>query len=109
MADTNICPKFEKALTILNKRWTGLIVFQLLNGSQRFCNIESEIGISGRVLSERLKDLEKEGIVKRTVYDETPVRIEYSLTDKGLALEPVLSQIQNWSDNWVQSDHELVN
>ncbi|MFD2640064.1 winged helix-turn-helix transcriptional regulator [Piscibacillus salipiscarius] len=109
MADTNICPKFEKALSILNKRWTGLIVFQLLNGSQRFCNIESEIGISGRVLSERLKDLEKEGIVKRTVYDETPVRIEYSLTDKGLALEPVLSQIQNWSDNWVQSDRELVN
>lgn len=108
MADTNICPKFEKALSILNKRWTGLIVFQLLNGSQRFCNIESEIGISGRVLSERLKDLEKEGIVKRTVYDETPVRIEYSLTEKGMALEPVLNEIQNWADKWEESDQEVA-
>ncbi|GEL78529.1 winged helix-turn-helix transcriptional regulator [Tenuibacillus multivorans] len=109
MADTNICPKFERALSIINKRWTGLIIFQLLTGSQRFCNIESGIGISGRVLSERLKDLEKEGIVKRTVYDETPVRIEYSLTEKGKALEPVLREMRNWSDQWVTTDkHEVM-
>ncbi|TFB14140.1 transcriptional regulator [Filobacillus milosensis] len=108
MVDTNICPKFEKALSILNKRWTALIVFQLLNGSQRFCNIESGIGISGRVLSERLKDLEKEGIVKRTVFDETPVRIEYTLTEKGKALEPILKQIQSWSDKWIETDDQTV-
>ncbi len=101
MTDKTICPKFESALDILNKRWTGLIIFQLLKGSQRFSEIESSIGISGRVLSERLKNLEKQGIVKRIVYDETPVRIEYSLTDKGYALEPVLHSIQQWADAWM--------
>ncbi|GAB2562385.1 winged helix-turn-helix transcriptional regulator [Gracilibacillus alcaliphilus] len=103
MTDTAICPKFEAALNILNKRWTGLIIFQLLEGAQRFSTIESAIGISGRVLSERLKDLEKHGIVKRSVYDETPVRIEYELTEKGIALQPVLENIQTWAESWMES------
>ncbi|MET3681931.1 DNA-binding HxlR family transcriptional regulator [Alkalibacillus flavidus] len=102
--DQTICPKFEKALSIMNKRWTSLIVFQLLEGPQRFCEIESAIGVSGRVLSERLKDLEKEDIVTRTVYDETPVRIVYTLTDKGQSLKPALNQIQAWADEWVEAD-----
>ncbi|SHN26625.1 winged helix-turn-helix transcriptional regulator [Gracilibacillus kekensis] len=108
MADKTICPKFESALNILNKRWTGLIIFQLLEGAQRFSAIEGNIGISGRVLSERLKDLEKQGIVKRKVYDETPVRIEYALTDKGKALEPVLQSIQHWADGWVNKDTKSI-
>jgi DNA-binding HxlR family transcriptional regulator len=64
------------------------------------------MGISGRVLSERLKDLENQGIVKREVYPETPVRIEYSLTDKGLALEPIIREIEKWSQSWlpIESD-----
>lgn len=107
MADKTICPKFESALDILNKRWTGLIIFQLLEGVQRFSTIESAIGISGRVLSERLKDLEKQGIVKRNVYNETPVRIEYGLTEKGKALKPVLESIQSWADGWVNPDKSL--
>ncbi|MGM8214265.1 winged helix-turn-helix transcriptional regulator [Bacillaceae bacterium W0354] len=102
MTNNTICPKFEKAVNILNKRWIGLIIFQLLKGSQRFCNIESDIGISGRVLSERLKDLEREGIVKRTVFDETPVRIEYSLTKKGEALAPIMNEIQSWAEEWAE-------
>ncbi|ENH95812.1 hypothetical protein J416_13906 [Gracilibacillus halophilus YIM-C55.5] len=106
MPDKTICPRFESALNILNKRWTGLIIYQLLEGPQRFSSIETAIGISGRVLSERLKDLEKEGIVKRNVYDETPVRIEYLLTDKGNALEPVLDSIQEWANSWVNRDNQ---
>lgn len=98
-----ICPRFEKAMSILSQRWTGLVIFQLLKGPQRFCNIEASIGVSGRVLSERLKDLEKEGIVKREVFPETPVRIEYSLTEKGLALEPLMKDIEEWSQNWIES------
>ena len=101
MSDKTICPKFEAALDILNKRWTGLIIFELLDGAKRFSVIESAIGISGRVLSERLKDLEKQGIVKREVYNETPVRIEYDLTDKGKSLEDVITSIQHWSEEWV--------
>ncbi|WP_089740464.1 winged helix-turn-helix transcriptional regulator [Gracilibacillus ureilyticus] len=104
MKDKTICPRFESALDILNKRWTGLIIFQLLEGAQRFSSIESSIGISGRVLSERLKDLEKYGIVERKVYNETPVRIEYGLTEKGRALEPVLNSIQHWAEGWIDNE-----
>jgi len=101
--DKSICPRFEKAIGILSQRWTGLIVYQLLSGPQRFCNIESSIGISGRVLSARLKDLENEGIVKRDVFPETPVRIEYSLTEKGKSLEPLMREIEKWSQNWLEA------
>jgi DNA-binding HxlR family transcriptional regulator len=101
MMDKSICPRFEKAMSLLSQRWTGLIIYQLLGGPQRFCSLESSIGVSGRVLSERLKDLENEGVVKREVFPETPVRIEYSLTDKGLALEPLMRDIEKWSQTWI--------
>jgi len=101
--DKSICPRFEKAMSILSQRWTGLIIYQLLGGPQRFCSLESSIGVSGRVLSERLKDLENEGIVKREVFPETPVRIEYSLTDKGVALEPLMRDIEKWSQSWLEA------
>jgi DNA-binding HxlR family transcriptional regulator len=99
----SICPRFEKAMGLLSQRWTGLIIYQLLAGPQRFCTIESSIGVSGRVLSERLKDLENEGIVKREVFPETPVRIEYSLTEKGFALEPLMREMEKWSQHWLEA------
>lgn len=101
--DKSICPRFEKAMTILSQRWTGMIIYQLLSGPQRFCTIESSVGVSGRVLSERLKDLENEGIVRREVHPETPVRIEYSLTEKGKALEPLMKEIERWSQSWLEA------
>ena len=103
MATTQLCPKFEKAMSILSQRWTGLVIFQLLNGSHRFCTIESSIGISSRLLSDRLKNLENEGIVKRDVYPETPIRIEYSLTEKGLAMEPLMNELEQWSQTWLEN------
>lgn len=103
-----ICPKFEKAISILSQRWTGLIIYQLLSGPHRFCTMESAIGISGRLLSERLKDLEIQGIVKREVFPETPVRIEYSLTEKGLTLKPIMDEIEKWSQNWLIADDEKM-
>ncbi|WP_409301043.1 winged helix-turn-helix transcriptional regulator [Peribacillus sp. SCS-155] len=102
MTNSSICPRFEKGMQILSKRWSGLIISQLLSGPHRFCSIEASFPISGRILSERLKDLEQEGIVKRDVYPETPVRIEYSLTDKGKALAPVIREIEIWSSNWIE-------
>ncbi|RHW43380.1 transcriptional regulator [Neobacillus notoginsengisoli] len=104
--DKSICPRFEKAMGLLSQRWTGLIIYQLLSGPQRFCTIESSIGVSGRVLSERLKDLESEGIITRKVYPETPVRIEYSLTDKGKALEPLMKDIEKWSQTWLEAESQ---
>lgn len=100
--DKLICPKFEKTMGILSQRWVGMIIYQLLSGPQHFCNIESSIGISGRVLSARLKDLEIEGIVKREVFPDIPVRIEYSLTEKGIAFQPLIREIERWSQIWLE-------
>ncbi|MBS4177902.1 winged helix-turn-helix transcriptional regulator [Lederbergia citrea] len=105
----SVCPKFEKAMSILGQRWTGLIIHQLLNGPQRFCTVEAAMPISARVLSERLKDLEQEGIVRRQVFPETPVRIEYSLTDKGLALQPLMKEIEKWGESWLEINKEESN
>lgn len=102
MNQSDMCPRFEKAVELLSKRWVALIVFQLLSGSQRFSEIEAALtNLSGRVLSERLKELEASGIVKREVFAETPVRIEYSLTDMGRSLAPVFEEIAKWSSEWI--------
>ena len=105
MNDSRLCPRFEKAMSIISQRWTGLIIHQLMTGGpQRFGHIESSLPISGKVLSERLKDLESAGLVKRDVIPETPVRIEYSLTDKGRSLQPVFKEIENWAADWIIAD-----
>jgi DNA-binding HxlR family transcriptional regulator len=101
MHDFKLCPKFETAFELLGKRWTGLIIRVLLDGPKRFKDISERIpGMSDRMLSERFKELEEAGIVNRCVYPETPVRIEYELTEKGKALQPALDQLQKWADEW---------
>jgi DNA-binding HxlR family transcriptional regulator len=103
MSIPQICPRFEKAMELLSKRWTALIVFQLTNGPQRFVAIENSIpNLSGKVLSDRLKELEEEGIIQRMVYPEKPVRIEYSLTDKGRDLAPLFGHISSWATRWIE-------
>jgi DNA-binding HxlR family transcriptional regulator len=101
MNETTLCPRLAKAMDLIGKRWTGLILYQLLDGSQRFNEIESALPVSGRLLSERLKELEKEGLVERKVFSEVPVRVEYSLTDKGRALEGAIRNIESWATNWL--------
>lgn len=100
MKETALCPRLSNAMDLLGKRWTALIIYQLLSGSKRFNEIESSIPISGRLLSERLKELESQGLVTREVYSEVPVRVEYSLTDKGFALRGVIEGIEQWSQQW---------
>lgn len=104
MKQSTLCPRFEKAVSLLSQRWTALVIYQMLDAPQRFGEIQSAIGVSGKVLSDRLKDMEHEGLIKRDVYPETPVVIEYSLTDKGRSLEPVLRDIEQWSQEWVLTD-----
>lgn len=101
MKETALCPRLSKALDLIGKRWTALIIYQLLEGAQRFNAIEGALPISGRLLSERLKELEKEGIVERKVYSEVPIRVEYSLTEKGRSLEKTVREIEEWSKNWL--------
>lgn len=101
MADQQLCPKFEAAFELLGKRWTGLIIQVLLSGPKRFKDISDVIaGMSDRMLSERFKELEAAGIIVRHVYPETPVRIEYELTEKGKGLQPAMDAVQNWAEKW---------
>ncbi len=96
-----MCPRYQAAVEILGKRWTALIVRVLLTHPRRFSEMATAIsGLSDRLLSERLKELEAFGIVKRSVFPETPVRIEYELTDKGHELQGVVEAIQHWADCW---------
>jgi DNA-binding HxlR family transcriptional regulator len=103
------CLRYEKAMTIMSRRWTGLIIRALLSGTTRFNGISNYVpGLSDRLLSERLKDLEAEGIVERRVYPETPVRIEYVLTPKGQALREVVEVIQYWANQWLPLEGDEV-
>jgi DNA-binding HxlR family transcriptional regulator len=97
-----MCPRFESAFSFLGKRWNGLIIQGLMSGPKRFKDISKLIpSMSDKMLSERMKDLELEGIIVRHVYPETPVRIEYELTKKGRGLQPVMEQIQHWAESWI--------
>lgn len=98
----HVCPRYQQALNVLSRRWVGLIVRVLLDGPLRFNELASQLQVvADRVLSERLRELEAEGIVTRAVFVGSPVRVEYALTEKGKALEPVLSAIENWSHDWI--------
>ncbi|QQE81188.1 helix-turn-helix transcriptional regulator [Alicyclobacillus sp. SO9] len=98
-----MCPKFKQAFDLLGKRWSGLILRTLCGGPRRFSEIAAIIpDMSERMLSERFRELEHADIVKRTVYPDTPIRIEYELTEKGKALQPVVEAVQTWADDWVK-------
>jgi len=101
MENFHLCPKFEAAFELLGKRWTGLIIRTLIGGKKRFSDIAEAIpNMSARMLTERFRELEKEGIIIRTVYPETPVRIEYELTEKGHGLKSVMDEVQKWAEKW---------
>ena len=108
MADSAFCPNYHKAVELIGRRWTGAVIRALLPGRARYCELSEAIpDISDRMLAERLRELEGEGIVTRTVVPSSPVRIEYELTDKGRALEESVAAIARWADRWVrpQDDH----
>src|SRR5579884_2338185 len=97
-----LCPRYEHAISILGKRWTGLILDSLIDGPRRFCELTEAVpGLSDRVLSDRLRELEAEQIIERVVYPHIPVRVEYQLTEKGRALRPVVETIHRWAEQWI--------
>jgi DNA-binding HxlR family transcriptional regulator len=97
------CSEYHRAVELIGKRWSGAILFVMTNGALRFSEIRHLVpDLSDRLLSERLKELEAEGIVERRVYDEVPVRVEYELTAKGHALEPVLRDLKSWANDWMR-------
>ncbi len=102
MSTTALCPRFHKAIELIGGRWTGPVLQVLMNGRARFAELRNAIpNISDRMLSERLRELEAEGIVARTVVPEVPVRVEYELTDKGHELHASLTAIGKWAERWI--------
>ncbi len=98
-----VCPYYHAAVEMLGKRWTGAIVDSLLEGPMRFSALSQAIPqISDRLLSMRLKELEAGGLVARQVWDDAPVRVEYELTPKGRALEPVIGSLRQWAREWMR-------
>lgn len=103
IANHYMCPRYEHAIQLLGKRWTGLILDTLMQGPRRFCEMTTAVeGLSDRVLSDRLRELELEGIIERIVYPQIPVRVEYRLTEKGHDLQPVVAAIHTWAEKWIE-------
>lgn len=100
-----VCERFHQAIELIGGRWTGAIIQLLLRGPARYCTLREAVpDISDRMLSERLRELEAEGIVERIVLPETPVRVEYKLTPKGEALEPTLKALSKWAERFIEDE-----
>lgn len=106
--ETRCCPKYQRAVDLLARRWTPLIIRMLLPRPRRFSELRASIpGLSDRLLSERLKEMEEEGIVTRHVDVDIPVRVLYNLTSKGRDMEQIVREIQRWADKWEAIPAEL--
>ena len=93
---------FQRAIELIGKRWTGAVIRALLGGPARFNHLLLGIpGISDRVLTERLRELEMEGMVERLVDPGPPVRVSYRLTQRGRALSPVIASVDAWAADWL--------
>ena len=103
-ASPGLCAKFHRAVELIGARWSGAIVQILLRGPVRYADLRAAVpDISDRMLSERLRELEAEGIVVRTVSQEPPVRVDYALSKKGQALQPALTAIGHWAERWLDT------
>ncbi len=99
---SQVCSRFHRAIELIGSRWTGAILQTLLQGKCRYAAIKGAIpDITDRMLSERLRSLEAEGLVERAVIPETPVRVEYELTTKGRELQNALREIGSWAERWI--------
>lgn len=95
---TNVCG-IEKTLKVVGQKWTLLIIRDLCEGTKRFGELQRSLtGISPRTLALRLNQLESERIVKRKVFKEIPLHVEYTLTPKGESLREVVSKMREWGD-----------
>lgn len=94
------CP-VETTLTLIGDKWKVLILRDLLPGKKRFGELKKSIGsVSQKVLTAQLRDMEHSGLVNRTVYAEVPPRVEYSLTELGQSLKPILDALSAWGEEY---------
>ena len=98
--DLLACP-VETTLTLIGDKWKVLILRDLLPGTKRFGELKKSIGhVSQKVLTAQLRDMEQSGLVHRQVFAEVPPRVEYSLTDLGQSLKPILDAMQVWGEGY---------
>jgi DNA-binding HxlR family transcriptional regulator len=96
-----VCPHFHAAIELIGKRWTGAIVCALTERPMRFGELRRVVpGLSDRLLSQRLRELEVEGLVQRDVEAGTPVRVTYSLSPRGEDLQPAIRELKMWARRW---------
>ena len=96
-----VCPDFHAAVELIGRRWAGAILWALAERPHFFAELAQAVpGVSDRLLSRRLRELEGEGLVERAVHDGTPARVSYALTEKGRALEPALRELRSWARSW---------
>ena len=102
-APGRLCPRFHRTVELIGKRWTGAVIRVLLDGPRRFNEILAAIpGISDRLLTERLRELEAASILRREVQAESPVRVTYELTERGGELRQPLDAIGKWAERWLE-------
>lgn len=95
------CSVFQRASELLGKRWTGVIIYMLLQKPHRFNELLTAVhGISDRLLTERLRELEEQGLVERRVIPESPVRVEYLLTEAGHDAQAIVAATYRWANKW---------
>jgi len=100
-----LCPRFHKAIELIGSRWTGAVLRLLMGGRARFAELRNSIPeISDRMLSERLRILEEEGLIERHVLPEPPIKVEYELTQKGKELHRSLEAIGAWAEKWLPAE-----
>jgi DNA-binding HxlR family transcriptional regulator len=96
-----LCPDFHAAVELIGKRWAGAILWTLVAGPAYFAEIAQTVpGLSDRLLSRRLRELEAEGLVERSVHPGSPARVSYELTPMGRELEPAIRELGDWAKRW---------
>ena len=99
-----LCPRFHRAVELIGRRWTGAIIRLLLPGPKRFNELLAAIpGISDRLLTERLRELEATEIIRREVHCGSPIRVLYQLTPRGRELQEALDALARWAERWIES------
>ncbi|AGB18195.1 HxlR family transcriptional regulator [Thermoanaerobacterium thermosaccharolyticum] len=99
------CP-VETTLSLIGNKWKILILRELLKGTKRFNELKKAIdSISQKVLTQQLRSMEEDGLVKRKVYAEVPPKVEYSLTELGISLKPILDSMYLWGEQYKEKLH----
>ncbi|MFL5481950.1 MAG: winged helix-turn-helix transcriptional regulator [Gemmatimonadaceae bacterium] len=101
-SEREVCARFHQAIELIGRRWTGAILQILLKGPARFSVIKSALPeMTDRILSERLRELQAEGLLSRSAYPSVPVRVDYALTEKARDLTPMLEGLADWAHRWL--------